>query len=325
MRLDLTLAYLTPALLAPALLAQAPAAPPASARLAEDLKAVKALKAQNPAEAFARAKALLPAARPAFDRTSLQTTFAGIREWNVHLDAYQLAYDSGVACGRFEEAREVAGKGRELAQALEKEAAAGFAAYKAMWDKAGEESLKALAELTALEAKVAADKQAVVAPPPAKPDPKQSFDEANFELMRRAEAEQKKAQDVQRLAFLKSNETTFKENVEKAQKAMAPLERPTKDLQGRTAAFDAAVAQWDKYLKEESEDIAGKYKGNKALYAAGLLRGVAPKPDDTGAALVALHRAVVLDPKNPAISKRIAQLQGKASAAPAPTRKTRKG
>jgi len=57
-----------------------------------------------------------------------------------------------------------------------------------------------------------------------------------------------------------------------------------------------------------------------------ILGNEAESQDALQDALVALHRAVVLDPKNPAISKRIAQLQGKASAAPAPTRgRTRKG
>ncbi|MBK8727823.1 MAG: hypothetical protein IPL96_17750 [Holophagaceae bacterium] len=219
----------------------------------------------------------------------------------------------------------MAGKGRELAQALEKEAAGGFAAYKAMWDKAGEESLQALAELKALEAKVAADKQAVVAPPPAKPDPKQSFDEANFELMRRAEAEQKKAQDVQRLAFLKSNETTFKENVEKARKAMAPLERPTKDLQGRTAAFDAAAARWDKYLRGGPRTSPGSTKGNKGPLRRRPPAGRRPQARRHG------RRPGGAAPGSGAGSEESGHLQahrpapGKASAAPAPARRrTRK-
>ncbi|MBK8727835.1 MAG: hypothetical protein IPL96_17815 [Holophagaceae bacterium] len=98
----------------------------------------------------------------------------------------------------------------------------------------------------------------------------------------------------------------------------------TKDLRGRTAAFTTPPWPSGTSTSRRSEDIAGKYKGNKALCAAGLLPRRRPKPDNTGAALVALHQAVVLDPKNPAISKHIAQLRGRPPAAPAPTRKTRK-
>jgi hypothetical protein len=305
-------------LVAPVLLAQVPVPTPGQ-KAAEDAKAIQALKAERPQEAFDRARALLPSARPPFDRASLQTTFAGIREWNGHLDLYRAAYDAGVACGRFEETREVAQKGRDMARDLQKEAMAAFGAYKATWDKAAEESAQALQEMKDLEKKVAADKANPVAPP--KPDPKLSVEEANALLLRHAEQEQQKAAEVQRLAFLRSNEGTLKENIEKAKSAMTPLERTVRDLETRAKGFEDAVAQWDKYLKEESEDIAAKYKGDKAVYAAGLLRGVAPKPDNVDAALVALHRAAVLDPRNAAIQKRIAQLTGKAPAPAAPKAK----
>ncbi|MFN8010531.1 MAG: hypothetical protein U0P81_03920 [Holophagaceae bacterium] len=295
------------------LVAQAPLAAQAGA---PDLKALEALRAENPVEAFAKAKALIPAARPAFDKATLQTAFAGIREWNAQLDLYRVAYDSGVACGQFEEAREIAGKARDMARDLQKEAMGAFNAYKETWVKAGEESAQALAELKDLAAKDAANQ---LAPAPApKPDPKLSIEDANQLLLKHAEAEQAKVQAKARIAFLKSNEATLKENIEKAKNPLAPLERTIRDLDNRVKTFEGAVAQWDKYLGDESEDIAKKYKGDKALYAAGLLRGVAPKPENKDAALVALYRAAVLDPRNAAIPRRIAQLQGNGSAAPEP-------
>lgn len=316
MRLFLSLALATPVLLA-----QAPAVP--APKAAVDLKALEALRLENPVEAFARAKAFLPAGRPPFDRANLPAAFASIREWNSQLDLYRAVYDSGVASGRFEEAREVAVKAREMAADLQKESIAAFNAYKATWEKAGEESSQALAEMKALEAEVEAHRTAKAAP--AKPDKKVTMEEANAELVAQAEAVQRQAEAAKRLAFLKANETTLRDNVDKAKKVMVPLERPLKDLETRTRGFEAAIAQWDKYLQEESEDIAKKYKGDKATYAAGLLRGVAPKPENKEAALVALHRATVLDPRNVAIQKRIAQLRGHA-AAPAPTKaKAKKG
>ena len=306
------------ALLALGILASAPL--PAQAPAA-DLKTLEALRAENPVEAFAKAKALIPAARPAFDKTTLQTAFAGIREWNAQLDIYRSAYDSGVACGQFEEARELAGKARDMAKDLQKEAMGAFNAYKETWVKAGQESAQALVEMKDLEAKDAANQ---FAPTPApKPDPKLPIEEANNLLLKHAEGEQAKAQAKQRLAFLKANEATLKENIEKAKNPLAPLERTIRDLDGRVKTFEAGVEQWDKYLAEETEDIAKKYKGDKAIYAAGLLRGVAPKPENKEAALVALYRAAVLDPRNAAISRRIAQLQGNGAAPPEPKPKGR--
>jgi hypothetical protein len=304
MRTFIALAFMTAALAA-----QTPA-PSASAKAAEDVKTIEALRAENPVAAFAKAKALLPAARPAFDRTSLATAFAGIKEWNGQLDLIRAAYDTGVAAGQFEEARGIAEKGRDMAADLQKEAQAAFNNYKASWEKAAQESQQALAEMKTLEAEAQAPKPA---PAPAS-GAKLSVEEANAEIMRQAEAAKQKAEAAQRLAFLKANEAVLKENIEKVKTVMVPLERPMKDMDGRTRGFEAAIAQWDKYLQEEAQDIAKKYKGDKSVYAAGLLRGVAPKPEKVDAALVALHRAAVLDPKNSAITKRIAQLQGKAAA-----------
>jgi len=304
-------------LLTPALIAQAPSP---MAKAAEDLKAIEALRAENPLAAFAKAKALLPATRPAFDRTSLASAFAGIREWNGQLDLIRAAYDTGVAVGQFEEARGFAVKGRDMAADLQKEAQAAFSAYKASWEKAAQESQTALAEMKTLETEAQAPKAAPAATPAA--GAKLSVEEANAEIMKQAEVARQKAEAAQRLAFLKSNEAVLKENIEKVKTVMVPLERPMRDLDGRVRGFETAIAQWDKYLQEETEDIAKKYKGDKTVYAAGLLRGVAPKPEKVDAALVALHRAAVLDPKNGAIQKRIAQLQGKASA---PAAKPAKG
>jgi hypothetical protein len=306
-------------LLTPALIAQAP---PSVAKAAEDLKAIEALRAENPLAAFAKAKALLPATRPGFDRTSLATAFAGIREWNGQLDLIRAAYDTGVAVGQFEEARGFAVRGREMAADLQKEALGAFTAYKASWEKAAQESQAALTEMKTLEAEALAPKAAPTAAPSGA---KLSVEEANAEIMKQAEVARQKAEAAQRLAFLKSNEAVLKENIEKVKTVMVPLERPMRDLDGRVRGFETAIAQWDKYLQEETEDIAKKYKGDKTVYAAGLLRGVAPKPEKVDAALVALHRAAVLDPKNGAIQKRIAQLQGKASAPAAKPAKPAKG
>lgn len=293
-------------LLAPALMAQAPATPAVQTlaqKVAAESKAIEALKFENPVEALAKAKALLPPSKPVFDKTSLQTAFASIREGNANIDIYKLIYFSGVAAGHFEEAKEAAEKGRDLAKELQADGLDAFKAYQATWTKAGEDAGKMLDEIKSLEAKVEATRVAKAA----NPKPKLSMDEANAELMKEAEVSR-------RLAFLKSNEATFKDNIEKSKKAMDPLERPMKDMEYRTHEFDTFLPVWEKYLKDEAEDIAAKYKGDKAKYAAGLLRGVAPKPENKEAALVSLHRAAFLDPANSAIHKRIDQINGKAAA-----------
>ena len=303
------------ALLAPTLIAQAPANPASptyAQKAAAEIKMIEALRHEKPLEAFARAKALLPPTKLVFDKTSLQTAYASIRDWNALIDLYGLVYNTGVQTGHFEEAKEAAEKARDLAKELQVAAMESFNAYKATWVKAGEESAMVLAEMKQLEASVEAARVANATKPPL--NPKLSIEEANAEIMHQAAVAQQQAQDAQRLAFLKANEATYKGNVENVSKVMVPLERPMRDLEFRTHEFDGPIAQWDTYLKKESEDLSSKYKGDKAKYAAGLLRGVGAKPENTAAALVSLHRAAFLDPKSTAIPKRISQLMGKAAA-----------
>ena len=297
---------LTLSLLAPALLAQAPAASGAQTlaqKVAAETRAIEALKLQNPVEAFEKAKALLPATKLPFDKTSLQSSFMSIHEWNAQIDIYRLIYNTGMSAGHYEEAKEACEKGRSMAKELQTEALGSFEDFKATWKKAGDASQALLDEMKGLEANVEAYRVASAADP----KPKVSVEEANGEIMRQHDISE-------RLAFLKSNEATYKQNIENSTKVMAPLERPMKDLEARTHEFDGPIQQWDKFLKEEAESIATKYKGDKAKYATALLLGVGPKPEDKEAALVALHRAAYMDPRNLAIPKRIDQLLGKTPA-----------
>ena len=298
MRLILTLF-----LLAPALMAQAPATPATQTlaqKVATETKVIEALKLKNPVEALAKAKALLPATKLPFDKTNLQTAFLSIKEWNAQIDTYRLIYNTGMAAGRFEEAKEASEKGRDLARELQVEAMGSFNDFKTTWMKAGEASNKLLDEIKELEVKVEANRVATAT----NPNPKVTIEEANAEIMRQHDVSQ-------RLAFLKANEATYKQNIENSTKVMAPLERPIKELESRTHEFDGSIEQWEKYLKVEAASISTKYKGDKVKYAAGLLSGVAPKPENKEDALVALRRAAFLDPKNAAIQKRIDQILGK--------------
>lgn len=290
-------------LLAPILTAQAPANQTLAQRVATEAQVIETLKLEDPVEALKKAKALLPAAKLPFEKANLQSAFFSIKEWNAQIDVYRLIYNTAIAAGRYEDAKEAAEKGRDLAKELQAEAMVPFNDFKAVWMKAGEASKKLLDEIKELEAKAEADRMAMAT----NPKPKVSIEEANAEIMRQDAASK-------RLAFLKSNEATYKQNIEHSTHVMAPLERPLKDLESRTHEFDGSIEQWDKYLKAEAESIATAYKGDEAKYAAGLLHGIALKPENKAEALVALHRAAFLDPNNAAIQKRIDQVLGKVPA-----------
>ena len=311
-------------LLAPALTAQAPAtavapATPATQTLAQkvaaETKVIEALKLEDPVEALKKAKALLPVTKLPFEKASLQSAFLSIREWNAQIDTYRLIYNTGIAAGHYEEAKEAAEKGRDLAKELQVEAMVPFNEFKTVWIKAGEASKKLLEEIKELEAKEEANRAAIATNPKPnpQPQPKVTIEEANAEIMRKNEEIMRQNEASKRLAFLKANEATYKQNIENSTKVMAPLERPIKDLEARTHEFDGSIEQWEKYLKVEAESIATTYKGEKTKYAAGLLVGVGPKPENKADALVALHRAAFMDPKNAAVQKRIDQLRSKVS------------
>lgn len=301
-------------LLAPALTAQAPATPVTQTlaqKVAAETKVIEALKLEDPVEALKKAKALLPVTRLPFEKASLQSAFLSIREWNAQIDTYRLIYNTGIAAGHYEEAKEAAEKGRDLAKELQVEAMVPFNDFKTVWMKAGESSKKLLDEIKELEAKAEADRVAMATNPKPQPQAKVSIEEANAEIMRQNAEIMRQDDASKRLAFLKSNEATYKQNIENSSKVMAPLERPIKDLESRTHEFDGSIQQWEKYLKVEAESIATTYKGEKTKYAAGLLIGVGSKPENKADALVALHRAAFMDPKNAAVQKRINQILGK--------------
>ncbi len=280
MRPLLTLPFAVAALVAQAPAPQTPTPQTLAQKVAAESKTIEALKGENPVEAYEKAKALLPAAKPAFDKTNIQTASASIKEWNALLDAHRMMYNSAISGGRFEDAKDAAEKARDLAKELHVEALGPFGAYKATWVKAGEEAAKSLEEMKTLE----------------------GVDEKT-----------RTPEQIQRLDFLKSNEATFKGNVENSKKVMASLERPMKDLESQSRDFDTPIAQVEKRLKDEGDELL-KFKGDKAKYAAALVNAVGLKPVNKEAALVSLYRVKVISPANKDAQKYLDYLQGKGPA-----------
>ena len=278
-------------LLAPALVAQAPAPAPS---LADQIKAIEALKAENPVEAFEKAKALVPA-KPAFDKTNIQTASKSLQEWRGVLDIYSLVYNTAIEAGHFEDAKDAAEKARDMAKEMQAEAMAPYVAYRSSWTKAADEANKALARLAVLKEKEAKDKELKAKDPKAK---------GEFT-----------AEEADELANLLQNENTFKTNVSNAKIVTSQVERNLKTLDAQTKDYDKPLEQVEKRLKDEQEELM-KFKGDKVKYAAALYKAVGPKPDNKPAALSALRRATYLDPANKQIPHRIDVLLGKATEAP---------
>ena len=284
-------------LLAPALLAQAPAPAPAPApSLASQIKALEALKAENPQEAFEKAKALVPATKPAFDKTNIQTVSNSLMTWRQVLDVYGAVYNTAIEAGRYEDAKDFAEKARDMAREMQAEAITPYVAYRTSWTKASDEATKALARLEELKGKEAQSKELLAKDPKAK---------ATFT-----------PEEAGELANLLQNEATYKTNVANAKIVNTQVERNLKTLDAQTKDYDKPLEQVEKRLKDEQEELM-KFKGDKVKYAAALYKAVGTKPDNKPAALAALRRAAVLDPANKLIPHRIDVLLGKAVEAPA--------
>lgn len=294
-------------ILAPALVAQAPAPAP---KLRDQIKAIDALKAENPLEAFEKAKALLPAAKPAFDKTNIQTASASLEEWRGILDVQTLIYNTAIEAGQFEVAKEAAEKARDMAKEMQAEAMAPYVAYRASWTKASDEANKGLARMAVLKEKEAAAKELKAKDPKGKdPKTKEAFTD----------------QEADELATLIQNEGTFKTNISNAKIVSSQMERNLKTLDAQTKDYDKPLEQIEKRLKDEQEELM-KFKGDKAKYAAALYKAVGTKPENKPAALAALRRAAFLDPANKQIPHRIDVLLGKAEELPEkPSKPAKKG
>lgn len=279
-------------LLAPALMAQAPAPAP---KLADQIAAIEAQIAESPVEALGKAKALLPAAKPAFDKTNIQTVSVSLQEWRGHLNVYSLVYNAAKEAGHWEDAKEAAEKARDMAKEMQAEAMAPYVAYRSNWTKASDEATKALARMAELKDKEQQAKDLLAKDPKAKsPFTPEEGDE---------------------LATLVQNEGTYKTNISNAKIVTTQVERNLKTLDAQTKDYDKPLEQIEKRLKDEQEELM-KFKGDKVKYAAALYKAVGTAPENKPAALAALRRAAFLDPANKLVPKRIDVLLGKAVEAP---------
>lgn len=289
-------------LLASVLMAQAPAPAPTPAEARAE---IRKLMAEDPLAALEKAKALLPATKPAFDKTSTQTALKSLDTWGGVLEIYSLAFDAAGEAGRYEEAKEMAEKARDMAKEMEAEAITPFMAVKKVWSKASEDATKALARIEELKVKEQKAKELMATDPKGK-DPKVKEQiQALFP-----------AAEEQELATLIANEATFKSNITNAKMVHGQVDKNLRILNDQVKGYDKPLEQIGNRIKDEQDELL-KFKGNKVTFAKAVYNTVGTKPTDMKNALIALRRAAYLDPTNKLIPHRIDVLTGKAVEAPA--------
>lgn len=274
-------ALLVPVLLAPAtLMAQAPApslGDQVRAARPEIQKLMADLKFQ---EAFQKAQALLPATRPAFDKTNNQTMIASCIQTVDLGQAYRLAVETADAAGQWEKALEYAKEAKAIggeAYPIVKEPFEKMVAYYNAGEAKANEVLKENADRIK-------ELKAMTAPNPGE---KQELDLA-------LGVEKEAADDAKWSKFFQTYLGAMKEE---------------------TTAYDSLIAVMEKKLQGEADQIANYAagKGDKTKWVEAVISSPAylEAQGDKDGKMRWLNRLAVIDPDNKKVQREIDILNGK--------------
>lgn len=290
-----TSAFLFSVLAPAALVAQAPA-PSLGDRVKAERPAVEKLMAEfNPTEAMKRAEALLPAARPAFDKANNQTLVQSCGTFLDLAEAYRLATEAADAAGAWEKALEYA----KAAQSLAVECAASVK----------EPFTRTVAYYTQSEARA---KQVLA-----------ENDDRIKELKAKTNLDPGERQELDLALGVEKEVVDSAKWVKFFQTYLDVTKRESE-------AYDPLVKVMEGKLKSEADQVADYKagKGEKAKWVDAVISTPAyleAQGDKAGKARW-LNRLAVLDPENKKVQHQLDLLSGKAVAAPAkPVKKGKKG
>ena len=285
------------ALLAPAvLLAQAPE-PTLTQRLRSERPEIERLIRELQArDALKRAEALLPAAKPSFDNSNIQTQVGSFSKFGELAQAHYLAFKAADAAGYWEKALDYIKQAKSLA-------VENYAAVKDPFTKASEAYLH-LAQKTRASAQ----------------HTREMLKENELYIMTLREKKEKDESDKQQLDLVAKEEKNLPETDKKAEEAekwakqfQAFLDSAKQDAE----RYEPFVAAEEKRIKDQEAQIE-EYKfgrGDKRKW----VEAIAANPS-TYAALTEkqdqiafFYRLNVLDPDNKKVNHHIEVLLGKAA------------
>lgn len=282
----------------PLLLAQAPAPEvPLGQRLRAERPEIERLMADLQArEAFKRAEALLPAARPAFDKKDLQTQVASYSRFMEVSQAYYVAFKAADAAGYWEKALDFA----KQAQAL---AAENYAGVKEPFTQASEaykREAQRIRDSILHTRAMLKDNQAYIQSLRDKKD-KDDGDRQQLDLVAKEEQNipesEKRVVEAEKwakqfLVFL----AAAKEESERYHPFVDSEEQRLKDQEAQIAEYKAGKGDKGKWV----EAIAANPRTMDAL-------------TDRRDRMAFLYRLNVLDPDNKKVQKQIDAMLGKAA------------
>jgi len=265
----------------PALLvAQAPA-PTLSQRLKADTPAVEALtKAFKYQEALAKAETMIPATRPEFVKGDPRKGFESSQEYSSLMAIYSQCGKLALLGGDWAKGKDYFAKAQEVAKANHSNFTEVAGPLTQTWQKAMEDSSKALQDNAA----------------------------------RRKEVEAKGGKDLTAQDQEVLNAVAvWENNLKNGGKVVKQLQDHSEGLRKDAEAFSKPIEGVDKDIKAEADTLASdKFKGDKAKYVAAVLNTPGNFALPTQADKVKLlYRLVFLDPANTRAAKSLeAGIQG---------------
>jgi hypothetical protein len=305
-----------------ALVAQSPASTNLTQRFNTELPGInQMLKAFQAQEAMAKVEGLIPAERPAFNGTNLQTIGQSMDNAQGLLSFYRLWANTAAEAGRWEKAVEIQQKRLKLAQGIKADLDKAQAPIAAQWDKATKDSQDFIAKNTGRQQELQTtlndlkEEIAAVNAKTKKPDAKGLED-----LKARAA---KAPEQQQELDQINAALPVHKQNLINAPKVTKVLADNRKEAEEMVKAAEASVtkskevlsSQSDEITKFNTEQVIKKVKiVGKKNWVDAVLRNHenVTKLSGSQAQAAFLNRLLVLDPGNPAAMKALGNLkQGK--------------
>lgn len=324
-----------------ALVAQAPAPAPVdlTQRFNSELPGINKMLATFQAqEAMKKVEGLIPAERPAFNGTNLQTIGQSMDNAQGLLSFYRLWANAASEAGQWEKAIEIQAKRLKAAQDIKADLDKAQAPVTALWEKAAKDSQDYIAkneprkkELEPAIAAFKADYEELKAGK--KKLTKKEADEFNARGT-------KISQDEQELAQINAALPVHRQNVANAPKVLKIIADNRREAEGMVKASETSLAkakevlasQNDEITKFNTEQVVKKIKiVGKKNWVDAVLRNHenVTKLDGAQTQAAFLNRLLVLDPGNATATKALDNLkQGKElfakEAKPTKARKSRK-
>lgn len=313
-----------PFLLLPAvaLVAQAPAPADLTQRFNAELPGInQMLKTFQAKEAMAKVEGMIPAERPAFNGTNLQTIGQSMDNAQGLLSFYRLWANTASEAGQWEKALEIQQKRLKTAQAIKADLDKAQAPIAAQWDKVAKDAQEAITKGEARKKELEPAIEAF----------KAEYEElkSGKRKLTKKEADEfnargnKVAQDEQELLQINAALPVHKQNLINAPKVAKVLADNRKEAEGMIKAAETSATKAKDVLASQNDEItqfntAQVIKKVKIVGKKTWVDAVLRNPDNvtklSGTQLQAafLNRLLVLDPGNAGAEKALENLkQGK--------------